>query len=47
MLMNISIETDRDTYNPLLEPNKTGKLSVWSHYCDPARTPTFPESELL
>ena len=34
MLIDISIETDRDTYNPLLEPNVTGNVSVWCHYSD-------------
>lgn len=34
MLIGISIETDRDTFNPLLEPNVTGQLSVWGHYSD-------------
>lgn len=34
MLLNISIETDRDTFNPLLEPDVTGQVSVWGHYAD-------------
>ncbi len=34
MLIDISIETDKDTYNPLLEPNVTGNVSVWGHYAD-------------
>lgn len=34
MLMNISIEVDRDTFNPLLEPDVTGQLCVWGHYSD-------------
>jgi hypothetical protein len=34
MLRDISIETDKDTYNPLLEPNVTGHVAVWGHYSD-------------
>ncbi len=34
MLIDISIETDKDTYNPLLEPNVTGRVRVWGHYSD-------------
>ena len=34
MLKTISIETDRDTFNPLLEPDTVGKLTVWGHYSD-------------
>ena len=34
MLREISIEIDKDTYNPLLEPNVTGHVSVWGHYSD-------------
>jgi len=34
MLMSISIETDKDTFNPLLEPNVTGQVRVWGHYTD-------------
>ncbi|MBT3273481.1 MAG: hypothetical protein HN368_10015, partial [Spirochaetales bacterium] len=34
MLINISIETDKDTFNPLLEPDATGRVSVWCHYSD-------------
>ena len=36
MLIDISIETDKDTYNPLLEPDVTGYVSVWGHYSDGA-----------
>jgi hypothetical protein len=34
MLINISIETERDTFNPLLEPGVTGDVCVWGHYSD-------------
>lgn len=34
MLRGISIEIDKDTYNPLLEPNVTGHVSVWGHYSE-------------
>ena len=34
MLIDISIETDKDTYNPLLEPDVTGRVCVWGHYSD-------------
>jgi len=34
VLIDISIETDKDTYNPLLEPNVTGRVRVWGHYSD-------------
>ncbi len=34
MLIDISIEIDKDTYNPLLEPNVTGRVCVWGHYSD-------------
>ncbi len=30
----ISIETDKDTFNPLLEPDVTGRITVWGHYAD-------------
>lgn len=34
MMLGISIKTDKDTYNPLLEPHATGQVSVWGHYAD-------------
>jgi hypothetical protein len=34
MLIQISITTDRDTFNPLLEPEVKGSVSVWAHYDD-------------
>ncbi len=39
MLIDISIETDKDTFNPLLEPSVTGSVSVWGHYSDRASEP--------
>ena len=34
MLASIAINVDRDTLNPLLEPELCASLSVWAHYTD-------------